>query len=387
MRLYCPTKLIPVIGIALLAFSCSSDDEGVTPAYEIPSTYVFTDDAGNSTVDYSGQTARLNQLQELTTYMKTANTPGTALSEEQLLEMYSNKNGEGSDFFTAAAKSPGKQLKDKTARGNTIYQEKFENLLKDLAEVSGTTEADEYAAENGTPGVLQSGDKQYLVGAKGQEYAQLIEKGLMGAVFYDQIVNAYLGAEKMNVDNESAVDPENGKFYTVMEHHWDEAFGYFTSAIDFPANGTDRFWGKYSTTVNEQLSSNETIMNAFLKGRAAVSNKDYTTRDAQIAIIRQELEKVVAGVGIHYLNGSISNFADDAIRNHQLSEAVAFIESLYFTTESTAAVSGSEVDEVLSHLKDEEDEYNFYEVTISDLNAARDKLAEYAGLEAVKTEL
>lgn len=387
MRLYYPTKLIPVIGIALLAFSCSSDDEGATPAYEIPATYVFTDDAGNSTVDYSGQTARLNQLQELTTYMKTANTPGTALSEEQLLEMYSNKNGEGSDYFTAAAKSPGKQLKDKTARGNTIYQEKFENLLKDLAEVSATTEADEYAAENGTPGVIQSGDKQYLVGAKGQEYAQLIEKGLMGAVFYDQIVNAYLGAEKMNVDNETAVDPENGKFYTVMEHHWDEAFGYFTSAIDFPANGTDRFWGKYSTTVDEQLGSNEKIMNAFLKGRAAVSNKDYTTRDEQIAIIRQELEKVAAGVGIHYLNGSISNFADDAVRNHQLSEAVAFIESLYFTTEATAAVSGSEVDEVLSHLQDDEDEYNFYDVTISDLNAARDKLAEYAGLEAVKTEL
>ena len=70
--------------------------------------------------------------------------------------------------------------------------------------------------------------------ANGIEYTQLIEKGLMGAVFYYQITNVYLGDGKMDVDNADQVDPDNGKYYTTMEHHWDEAFGYFSDAVDFP---------------------------------------------------------------------------------------------------------------------------------------------------------
>jgi hypothetical protein len=172
-----------------------------------------------------------------------------------------------------------------------------------------------------------------------------------------------------------------------MQHHWDEAYGYFTSATDFPENGTDRFWGKYSNTVDEALGSNSKIMNAFLKGRASIANNDYTTRDEQVRIIRQELEKVAAATGIHYLNGATGNFADDAIRNYELSEAVAFIESLYFTSNETAVITGSEIEEVLGYLQDDEGDYNFYNVQPADLQAARDKLAEYAGLENVKTEL
>ena len=40
-------------------------DNGTCVYYNIPSTYAFTDDAGNSTVDYSGQTDRLNHLREM----------------------------------------------------------------------------------------------------------------------------------------------------------------------------------------------------------------------------------------------------------------------------------------------------------------------------------
>src|SRR5690606_23418003 len=107
------------------------------------------------------------------------------------------------------ANASGKQLRDKTARGNSLYQEKFETLLKELAATSATTVEGEYSAADGTAGVIQSGEKKYLVDAKGAEYAQRIEKGLMGAVFYDQIQNGYLSDEKLNVDNENAVDPEN----------------------------------------------------------------------------------------------------------------------------------------------------------------------------------
>ena len=36
-----------------------------SPAYTVPTTYSFTDNSGNSTVDFSGQTQRLDQLSEL----------------------------------------------------------------------------------------------------------------------------------------------------------------------------------------------------------------------------------------------------------------------------------------------------------------------------------
>ena len=41
--------------------------------YDVPETYVFTDADGNSTVSYSGQTARMDMLSEMVTYLKSAN--------------------------------------------------------------------------------------------------------------------------------------------------------------------------------------------------------------------------------------------------------------------------------------------------------------------------
>ena len=38
--------------------------------YTVPTTYVFQDADGNSTVSYSGQTERLDQLSEIVTYVK-----------------------------------------------------------------------------------------------------------------------------------------------------------------------------------------------------------------------------------------------------------------------------------------------------------------------------
>ena len=44
-------------------------DDGSCTFYDVPSTYEFTDENNNSTVSYSGQTDRLNQLEELTTFL------------------------------------------------------------------------------------------------------------------------------------------------------------------------------------------------------------------------------------------------------------------------------------------------------------------------------
>jgi hypothetical protein len=257
----------------------------------------------------------------------------------------------------------------------------FEAYMDALASVSASNTA-------GGPGqdgvVVSTSDpsKQYLQSASGQEYAQLIEKGLMGAVFYNQITMNYLGDAEMSSDNSTAVDPGAGKYYTEMEHAWDEAYGYFTTATDFSVdgNGTDRFWGKYADAREAVLGSASTLSEAFRKGRAALSANDLTMRDAQIAIIRSELEDVVAGTAIHYLNGAVSDFADDALRNHQLSEAVAFISCLPYGHEPIA--NQSQAMTWLFQIGN-----NNYEVSAATLIAVRDQIAIAAGMEDIKSEL
>ena len=53
-----------------------------------------------------------------------------------------------------------------------------------------------------------------LVDENGREFKRIIEKGLMGATFYNQIVNNYLTSSKIGsaVDNET-IDSANGKYY------------------------------------------------------------------------------------------------------------------------------------------------------------------------------
>ena len=68
----------------------TEDDGSCEYPITAPATYSFFDADGNSTVSYSGQHQRLNMLDEMVDYMKTANTPGTAVDEATLLAMYAN---------------------------------------------------------------------------------------------------------------------------------------------------------------------------------------------------------------------------------------------------------------------------------------------------------
>lgn len=61
----------------------------------------------------------------------------------------------------------------------------------------------------------------------GYNYPQLISKFIMGAVFYNQVVDGYL-AENLSADKKPNDKPyKEGAAYTGKEHSWDEGFGYF----------------------------------------------------------------------------------------------------------------------------------------------------------------
>ncbi len=342
----------------------------------IPETYEFKDENNNSTVSYSGQTDRLNMLAEMKVYLSSADD-GAVLDKQRLLDMFSNSNNA---FVSSDLNSSTKQLENKCF---VLDVDLFKSYFDSISIISNS----DVNGSNGVAGIVNSttGTKKYLCSANGVEYTQLIEKGLMGAVLYYQMVEVYTREGKIgdNVDNSTAVDAANGKYYTTMEHHWDEAFGYFGVSTNFPTN-TDGvvFVGKYADKRDGVLGLNETIMDLFLKGRAAISAKDDEAKNEAASAIRPELEKVFASTAIHYLNAAMETetFGDDALRNHSLSEAVAFYRSLkYYADAKIMSSQITQVDEIIGD--------NFYTVSQASLEQARDLLSTIYNLDAVKEVL
>ena len=173
----------------------------------------------------------------------------------------------------------------------------------------------------------------------------------------------------MDVDNSTVVNSSGGEYYTAMEHHWDEAFGYFGAPIDFPTNVSNlRFWAKYCNTQNANLGSNAQLMNAFLKGRAAIAQKqELTIRDEQILIIRKAWEKLSASQAVSYLQEAKANFgADNAKFLHSLSEAYAFILCLKYVPLETRLITYPQIETLL----EENIGNDFWALSLVDLNTA-----------------
>jgi len=333
--------------------SCLYDEE---PAYNIPSTYSFTDGAGNSTVSYEGQIERLDQLSEMVVLMKTGiNTP---LNAQTLKDMFANVGGNGNGNFSFTST---KQLKDKCF---SLDQTMFETWMDEIAVASASHAS---TASDGQAGTLTSGSSTYLFDENGMEHVQLIEKGLMGAVFMYQALNVYFGDSKMNVDNTTAVNTGLGQYYTAMEHHWDEAFGYFGVETDFPTSAGTRFWGKYCNSQNATLNCNADMMNNFLKGRAAIKANVLTDRDAAITAIRTEWEEISAYQSIKYLSDAVGYFGnDDAKFLHALSEAYAFAWNLRYAPDTTRRMNVSEHGDLMDLFGT-----NFWSLSVADLNAIK----------------
>ena len=334
------------------------DDGNCDYTYNVPSEYVFTDGDGNSTVSYSGQTARMDMLSEMVSYLKTANNdPAVTLSATDLLAMYDNSYNGWSD---ADLVGNGKQLKSKTALDDAGIQSMFEGWMN--------------AAAAATP----SSNTSYLQDASGLEWTQVIEKGLMGACFASQMTSNYLAG--ISSDDNTTI--EDGKYYTQMEHHWDEAYGYFTDAPDYPTNGTDRFWGKYANKsyLEDNIGSATDIATAFRTGRAAIASGNMSDALAQAEIIKTETKQMVAGMALHYLNDVkaqiSSGTADQSSINHSMSEALAFIFGIQFITDNPDM---SSVD-VMALVNQIEPSIAGFSQNTMNINTVIDQVAAAAGL-------
>lgn len=339
-------------GFMISFYSCKKDKND---RYDIPTTYNF------SGASYSGQTTRLSMLTEMADTMKLGNTTGVVLNAQKLKDMFSNT---GNPFGNTALNGSGKQLKDKTF---PTEQTNFESYMDLLAAASQSSQA----GSNGTAGVVTSGTKKYLSDANGFIYYQIIDKGLLGALIYYQITAVYLSEDKVGAQVALA----------DRQRYWDEAFGYFGVPIDFPANTTGiKYIGKYANDRNAVLGTNAVIMDAYLKGRAAINNADNATVNSQVAIIRDNLENVIAATVVSYINQSLTNAGDNALRNNSLSEALAFTRALKYNP--AKKISDTQIQQLESYYGT-----NFYTVSLTDLQAAKTLLSSVYSFDAIKDQL
>lgn len=372
MKISLNKSLLLSIPVVMLMASCKKDTKDeITPeptpsgpTYNVPTTYNFT------SVDFTTSTQRISMLGELTGYIRTTHTTTQTvqptLNAQKLKDMYANA---ASQFTNTALNTSGIQLKDKTSNAfslQTILEASYDDAATTsvFAAATPTTQS----ASSGVAGKLISPSRAILVDANGLEYKEQTEKGLMGAVLYYQATTIL--ANISTYDNTTVVGGT-----TAQEKAWDEAFGYFGVPVDFPTNVTGlKNWGSYCNSVNTAIGANATIMNAWLKGRAAITNKDDAGRDAARDIVVKTWEKVAAAKCITYMKGAKANFAQDADRHHNLSEGIGFINAFLYNPSKT--ITNTQIAQLQAYFGT-----NLYNVTTADMDNVISTLASIFSLD------
>ena len=373
--------------IGALTTSCSSDDDNSGGGNDVvaPATYQFERN-GMTSVSYSGQTTRILMAEELIDALK-----DPSFSEMQLDAMFNHQEGD-IDFSDASLNASDKSIRSKTAASFDFFTSNTTdaNAIKaDFESWIAEQVADVYpnwanTATPGNPGQLtENGGSVRYVNAKGLELNQAVNKGLIGALMGDQLMNNYISKDLLaqfeaTNDSETLVTDKN---YTDMEHDWDEAFGYLYGTDDAlaPQLNQDSFLNKYLQRVENDPDFTgiaQDIYNAFKLGRAAIVAKNYDVRNEQAEIIREKISEVIAIRAVYYLqSGKLTLGTDNASAFHDLSEGFGFIYSLQFTRKPNtdeAYFTKAEVDAYIAQLMTGN---GFWDVTSTMLDDMSDDIA------------
>lgn len=356
-----------------------SDVDGMGDACDpLPTEYVFTNSEGVSTVSYSGQTKRHVLIADLTTeigiltedanadvvgrlnfYMDGANDTQIPLFNlgGEVIEPQNDQN-----MFTYGAIASGKNLNEKIAGGDAMGFGEDEKLiggvffgweeglgveprpidlvnhyftqLQTLATDGNNTQVPVPATED-----ISSFDEVYI-DQYGRDFKQLTQKFLLMAVPFSQGTNDYLQSKFAEEIVTKDANP-----YTVAEHHWDEAFGYFGAARDYASytdveiaagefkdsdgSNTIDIRSEYnfgnSTNCAKRDKGNPSSTNftqeafdAFLTGRAILRSAaeageltDQASKALQVQVKKAALtwEKCIAATVVHYINDVIDDMA------------------------------------------------------------------------------
>ena len=318
MRKYNILFLIAGLSICL---SCRKNDSPTVFNYTVPTTYDFTN------FNDSGQLKLLSMADQIVAAINLGNNSGTVVSAQMLIDIFNNTGG----YFNDSAlqlNASGLRLVDYTS---TAAQADILNYIDSIGLYSQSITTASPGIAGVSPSVANP-SKKYLLSPNGVFFSQLVKKTIMGGICAYEIENVYLTDSVSNSVNNSTIVPGLG---TAMEHHWDEAFGLWGVPVNFPANTTGlRYFGSYSNQVDAGLHSNSSIMNAFLKGRAAISNKDLATKQTQANILITTFDSLDAAAIVQEMKETDENIeAGDAIAAYgTLSESLGFVRNLKYNT-------------------------------------------------------
>lgn len=337
--------------------------------FTVPTTYDLS--GAFAPGKHSGQTRRIAQLQEIIDSSR--NEPiywdiANAMEVGGLPDVFSSPAAQNTATSSSDIRTKIDELNYDSG------DESVANAFIELANKMVTSSQANYTvtAANGVAGMITTGSKKRHVDANGLEFIQILEKGLYGALCYDQMVDDYLrpteaGSENEDGNNESAVQnyASNG---TDRQHRWDEAFGWFGAAPNYPnaantSSGDGVFIANYTFDRSDEteeaygINLAQKAMDAFIMGRAALKAgqgfgpSQETTNEAAFEAARKDVklyvEAGIAATAFHYLNSAIADVTDED-KLHHLSEALAFIHSLSYNSEGR--ISSSQVHEVLKTL-------------------------------------
>lgn len=378
---------LSLLTLGTIFTSCSNDDDNGSGEDQVvtPATYQFQRN-GNTSVSYSGQTTRIQMggefLGALTNNTKT---------EAELDGMFTNT---GNYFSTSELNQSTKNIRSKTAASSDYFSANTTEANEIKAQFDGYIAAqvnevfpnwDNIATAGNAGQIQEAGGSVRYVNAKGLEYNQAINKGLIGALMVDQMLNNYLSLSVLDAgsniaDNDAEILAE-GKNYTNMEHKWDEAFGYLYGADDAlaPQLGADSFLNKYLSRVENDddfAGISQDIYNAFKLGRAAIVEKNYEVRDEQAEIIREKVSEIIGIRAVYYLQSAKTVLGTDyASAFHDLSEGFGFVMSLQFTRQpgtDSPYFTKTEVDAYLAELMEGN---GFWDITSETLDTMSDEIA------------
>lgn len=219
-------KLNSILAISIASISISSVAGGHSnkSVYaDLPVTLKSYKGDKTNSVSYSGQIARHTLHNSLKKLAGKGNGQPNADLKAQMLAYYSDKVA-------------GRMIIDPKTKGKFVVKQSEVDEISKGKNLEGKTFK---GAVPGWPGNLtgpevlnfmidkaSSANKGYDP-LTGYDYAQLISKFTMGAVFYNQIVDKYLD-EYLDADKKPNNEPyKKGAHYTGKEHSWDEGWGYF----------------------------------------------------------------------------------------------------------------------------------------------------------------
>lgn len=332
-----PGSLLSILLISAALTACKQEENSstITPQLRKSIDYAtlsdtasytnrFVDDKGARTVDLTSGNNRLQMFRAINTYNGTAVGTGAALDAIVLKNMFANSSSPFSGTY-AALNSSGVQLRNVTASSLADAEKERQTIEAGFSAIATASKSVSATAMEGKAGKLGT----YLVDEKGIEWAQIIQKGLIGAFQLDYINNVLLSDKSLSADNSTLVA---GKNYTQLEQNWDEVYGILTLNPVYGGKATatssgESFLGSYIWEYNKEGFAK--IHPALLKGRAAIANNDYATLKAQATILRTAMEKAIANAALGYL-GKWKTGTTDAARAHAIGEGMGFIYSLRY---------------------------------------------------------